>query len=424
MSTLCIFEDDKATNFNPLTLTRPVFDLVCGMTSLRQKIQRAFPERKTVLLCRDYLAASLRKRAGDCTVNDLSAFDDDTVFVNGRALIEKPFELAPGEALVAAEDVVAARLSKESTAKFANSKWLNAIDVASAAKSTREGDVRLLGYHWDLIAVLNDAIIQDVQALDWKSQSASAIPSGSYVHGGPASDVLIGEGATILPGVVFDVSAGPIYIGPGATIKPPSYIQGPTCIGEKSVIDGAKLREGCCIGPVCKIGGEVEASVFHARSNKHHEGFIGHAYIGEWVNCGALCTNSDLKNNYKPVRVQLAAGAAAMDTGNTFVGSCIGDHTKLGIGTLLNTGAVVGLGCNVFGGGVSPKYVASFSWGGNAGFVEHKLDKMMETSTIVMKRRKMELDEVERAVLAHVFDSTAADRMKFLASKSWLKATE
>lgn len=423
MPTLIIFEDDKAANFQPLTLTRPVFELRCGMSSLRRKIQRAFPDRTTVLWCREHLVSSLRRRGTGCLVNDLSWLDGDCVFVNGRALVHQPFALELGEAIVAGEHLVAARLDSKTAAKLASAGRLSGADIAGEAKSIRADEVPLLDYHWDLIAQLSDAIVADYATLS-KFNRGGTIASGVYLYDGSVDAVFVGEGAKVLPGVVLDVSEGPIYIGPGAIIKPPSYIQGPTCIGEKSLIDGAKLREGCCIGPVCKIGGEVEASVFHARSNKHHEGFIGHAYIGEWVNCGALCTNSDLKNNYKPVRVQLAADQAAMNTGNTFVGSCIADHTKLGIGTLLNTGAVVGVGCNVFGGGVSPKYIPSFAWGGNAGFVEHKLEKMMETGSIVMKRRKMELDEVERAVLKHAFETTAADRARFLASKAWLKSAE
>lgn len=423
MPALCIFEDGKAANFHPLTLTRPVFELVCGMTSLRRKIARAFPGVKVVLSCRKELTASVSRRTKDCKVNDFKGLDDDTLLVNGRALVKSSFPLEPGEALVRGDDVVAARLPRKAATRFLVGAKRSAGEVLALARTTQTTEMPLLEYHWDLIARLNEAIIADYQA-EVSPTAGRRLPAGSHLYGGTASDLFIAKDATVFPGVIFDVSEGPIYVGSGATIKPPSYIQGPTCIGMKSLVDGAKLREGCCIGPVCKIGGEVEAAVFHAYSNKHHEGFIGHAYLGEWVNCGALCTNSDLKNNYKAVRVQLSADRDAQDTGQRFVGSCIGDHTKLGIGTLLNTGAVVGMGCNVFGGGVSPKYIASFTWGGNAGFVEHRLDKMLETATIVMKRRKIDLDEIERAVLTQSHEATASDREQFLNSKSWLKSVE
>jgi hypothetical protein len=127
-----------------------------------------------------------------------------------------------------------------------------------------------------------------------------------------------------------------------------------------------------------------------------------------------MVTNSNLKNNYKPVKVQLSADGEDVDTGEQFFGCVIGDHTKVGIGGLLNTGTVLGVGSNIFGGGVPPKYVASFSWGDGEGFVEHRLDKMLETASLVMKRRQIDLDETHRALMERVFELTAADRARFL----------
>ena len=141
--------------------------------------------------------------------------------------------------------------------------------------------------------------------------------------------------------VVIDAEHGPVYIDEGAEIHPFTRIEGPCYVGKKSILLGAKCREGNSIGPMCRVGGEVEESIIHGYSNKYHDGFLGHAYVGEWVNLGALTTNSDLKNDYSSVSVMLD-GHTPIDTGSTKVGSLIGDHTKTSIGTLLNTGAYVG----------------------------------------------------------------------------------
>ncbi|MFQ6098012.1 MAG: hypothetical protein ACE5O2_09835, partial [Armatimonadota bacterium] len=183
-----------------------------------------------------------------------------------------------------------------------------------------------------------------------------------------------------------------------------------------SLIDGAKTREGVTIGPVCKVGGEVEESIFHAYSNKHHDGFLGHAYVGEWINVGALATNSDLKNTYTNVDVYLSADQVlarqAHDTGEyKTVGSYIGDHTKVGIGVMFNTGTHVGVACNLVG-AMPPKYVPSFSWGSGNDLVEHRLDKMLQTATIMMGRRDRHPTEAYTEMLRAVYDRTREEREK------------
>jgi len=412
MSTLVIFEDEHVTGFGPLALTRPVFELVCGMTSLREKITRAFPRDRTVLLCRSYLAPTLREQT--ClAVNDLSQHDDDCLFVNGRALLTEKLELATGDALTANGELVAVSLSRVAAARVLQD---GVAALAAEAKTTRAVDLPVIRHPWELIARQGEELAREFATTNPSVRRGAQLPVGSHVVG-ERSDLFIEEGATVLPGVVFDVSGGPIYVGHGVTIRPPTYIQGPACIGEGGSLDGAQIRAGTTLGPRCGVGGEVSASVFLEGANKKHAGFVGHSYLGAYVNCGALTTTSNLKNNTKSVRVQLAASTAALDTGQLFVGSCIGDHTMLGIGTLLNTGAVVGCGCNVFGGGVSPKYIPSFMWGGNHGFVEHQLDKMLETTAIVRHRRGVMLTEAYRELLARGFDDTAQDRGAFFASR-------
>jgi UDP-N-acetylglucosamine diphosphorylase/glucosamine-1-phosphate N-acetyltransferase len=211
--------------------------------------------------------------------------------------------------------------------------------------------------------------------------------------------------------VVIDASNGPVYIDRDAEIHPFSRIEGPCYIGPKCILLGAKCREGNSIGPLCRIGGEVEESIIQGYSNKYHDGFLGHAYVGEWVNLGAMTTNSDLKNDYSAVSVVLD-GRTPVSTGSTKVGSLIGDHTRTSIGTLLNTGSYVGaMTLLVATGKPLPKYIPSFTW-----FLEGAITKgfgkgkLYETARIAMGRRKMEWTAADEAMWDAVFEQTAEVR--------------
>jgi UDP-N-acetylglucosamine diphosphorylase/glucosamine-1-phosphate N-acetyltransferase len=201
----------------------------------------------------------------------------------------------------------------------------------------------------------------------------------------------------IEPFSVVDLREGPVAIGDNVHVRAHSTIQGPCFIGNRSVIDGASIRPGTSIGPVSRVSGEVEASVFQGWSNKHHLGFIGHAWVGEWVNLGAGTNNSDLKNNYG--RVRIGGPGGSLETGMQKLGCFIGDHTKTGIGSLLNTGAVIGPFCNLLGGEVCPKYVPPFTWQGSEGFERYRLEEAISTAKTVMRRRSVEMSQgYERAI--------------------------
>jgi UDP-N-acetylglucosamine diphosphorylase/glucosamine-1-phosphate N-acetyltransferase len=171
---------------------------------------------------------------------------------------------------------------------------------------------------------------------------------------------------------------------------------------------GAKIYENTSIGPVCKVGGEVEGSVIHSFSNKQHDGFLGHAYLGMWVNLGADTNNSDLKNNYGSVK--LVIDGETVDSGSTFMGLVMGDHSKSAINSMFNTGTVVGVSSNVFGSGFPPKSVPSFTWGGAEGLKTYELERALEVARRVMGRRKMVLSPAEEKVLRVVFDLTKKER--------------
>lgn len=232
-------------------------------------------------------------------------------------------------------------------------------------------------------------------------------PEGVAVYA--PEQILVSETARIDGQVCLDAREGPILIGENVHIQSGSRIEGPSALCNGSKIYGGRIRSGTTVGPHCRVGGEIEQSIFQAYTNKYHDGFVGHAYIGEWVNLGALTTNSDLKNNYGTVRVQFPDGP--IDTHLTKVGCFLGDHVKTGIGTLLNTGTVVGFASNLFGGGMPrEKHIPSFSWGGAQGFEEFRLEAAMEVARIVLPRRDHRYTPATEALFRHVFDITRSHR--------------
>src|SRR5262245_36121825 len=218
---------------------------------------------------------------------------------------------------------------------------------------------------------------------------------------------MIDESARIDPYVVADTTGGPVVIDREAVVSAFTRLEGPCYVGPGTQVHGAKVRAGTCLGPMCRVGGEVEASVLLGYSNKQHEGFLGHAYLGEWVNLGAGAHNSDLRNDYGEVSVRVAGWMVR--SGRTKVGCFLGDHTKVGLGALLNTGTSAGAFCQLLsGGGLLPKYMPSFAdvWGG-ALREGDDLEARLETAAKVMRRRGRELSPERRALYEGLHEQTA-----------------
>ncbi len=217
--------------------------------------------------------------------------------------------------------------------------------------------------------------------------------------------------SAIVRSAVLDASEGPIWIGESAEIMPGSMIKGPVAIGEHSTIKmGAKIYGDSTVGPYCKVGGEVSNSVFHSYSNKGHDGFMGNSVIGRWCNWGADTNNSNLKNNYEQVKLWDIASGSFRNTGLTFCGLIMGDHSKCGINTMFNTGTVVGVGANIFGGGFVRQFIPSFAWGGAHGMETFRFDKFAQTAEKAMQRRGLVLSAVERDFLQSIYEATAVHR--------------
>lgn len=409
---ICIFEDQFYRRLLPLVYTRPVYDLRCGILTLRQKSLRLYPGVQLLLHTRRYLADVLRQQNPGTKVNEIDG--SGCLFLNGRLLaaadLIRQIPLDGKDVVyVEGDTLVAARVSGATLE--AVRRTLPEVFVPSTFSSLPKEEIRVkqISYPWDLINNNGHEIVSDFTHVD--PEPAGRISGIVYkgTHLINRDNIAIGEGSKIKPGVVLDAENGPIFIGNGVTVFPNAVIEGPAFVGDRTLIKiGAKIYENTSIGEVCKVGGEVEASIIHSYSNKQHDGFLGHAYLGMWVNLGADTNNSDLKNNYGSVKV--AIDGEAVDSGSMFMGLVMGDHSKSSINTMFNTGTVVGVSSNVFGSGFPPKSVPSFAWGGADAMTTYDLERALDVARRVMGRRKMELSKPEEHVFRRVFELTKKDR--------------
>lgn len=416
VDTICIIEGIYYSRLLPLVYFRPVYDLRCGILTLREKIHMSYPDVPITLHCRSYLADLLRQQNPSLKVNELDGNIKSCLFINGRIIADKEFsnKIPPtgSDALyVDGETIIAARVSGSNldVLRRAINDVFTISDFSGLLK--KEVQVKYVNYPWDLVSNNGFEIKSDFDRLVDKKSPMIKGKIYSGVEMVEKENIFIDEGAKVKPGVVLDAEEGPIYIGKGAKIFPNAVIEGPCYVGNNSAIKvGAKIYENTSIGPVCKIGGEVEESVIHSYSNKQHDGFLGHAYLGSWVNLGADTNNSDLKNNYGSVKVII--NDEQIDSGSMFVGLTMGDHSKSSINTMFNTGTVVGVSSNVFGSGFPSKYVPSFSWGGSEAITTYDLERSMDVAKRVMERRKVNFTDVDERVFRKVFDLTKEERRR------------
>ncbi len=410
-----LFEDEKWRNFRPLSYSRPISDLRVGCTSLGEKIEAYAGRAVKGLLIRDYVAPVAKEEHPGLLVNQVN--EETALFVNSRFIPTGDFhrditDLAPGDVLLdKREDVIAFngpyRILKEAMedGTVANEK------LRSLARSSRKIDIAMPLYIWDLIRLNVQELIRDFEILK-KRGTFGKIDMGVHILN--RMYVYIDETAVIKPGVVIDAEEGPVFIDRDVTIGPNSVLVGPLFVGPGSVVKmGAKLNHGVSLGPVTKAGGEIEETIIQGYSNKQHEGFLGHAYLGSWVNIGADTNNSDLKNTYGPIKVNFFG--QEINTGMIFLGLIMGDHSKSGINTMFNTGTIVGFSANVFGGDFPPKFIPSFGWGGASGITEYDLEKALEVAKRVMQRRNVKLTSAYEKLFRHLYEITRNEREPYLS---------
>lgn len=265
-------------------------------------------------------------------------------------------------------------------------------------------DAEFVTWPWELMARNADAIAHDLAGL----VGASRGTLHKFACLEQPERIVVENGAVVGAFAVLDAGAGPIWIGRGARIEAHSHVRGPCVVGAGTQLLGGVIG-GSTFGPECRIAGEVEASIWQGYASKRHHGFVGHSVLGEWVNLGALTTTSDLKNNYGNVKVWV--DGREVDTRSPKVGAFVGAHVKTGIGTLLPSGASLGTGANLFGGGrFVPRQVPSFAWWDGESLAEHELERCVATARIAAGRRGRELTPGAEAALRALHLATAAER--------------
>jgi UDP-N-acetylglucosamine diphosphorylase/glucosamine-1-phosphate N-acetyltransferase len=366
-----------------------VADIRIGILTIREKWEHYF--EKTSALTEDYLSGKFPTNiAADNILINSSVCPDE-------GLVGKIKELKTGEALLTENTLIAVALPKHKAEAFKES------DTDSFVKNNYAAKFLQVNNLWDIFQKNAEAIEADFKLLTKGRKSAKISSTNTLIN---SENIFLEEGAKVEASVI-NASAGPVYIAKDAEVMEGSLIRGPFVLCEHSTLKmGAKIYGATTIGPHSKVGGEINNSVIFGYSNKAHDGFLGNAVIGEWCNLGADSNNSNLKNNYAEVKLWNYAENTFVSTGSQFCGLIMGDHSKCGINTMFNTGTVVGVSCNIFGAGFPRNFVPSFSWGGANGFMKYSLDKALETATLVMERRHIELTKEDEKIFDYISELT------------------
>jgi len=385
-----IFEDEAALTLEPLTLTRPVWELRCGLRTLGEKIQAEFDGVQFHYMPRPYIA-----RNKDEKLAPEERQSNNALWINGSLIPGTGFaavtELKEGSAWVAGNRVAAFRGRCPSGWEAGTHLPLDGFHITEAPSAA----YRLLRYPWEVIHLMNGENEREARQLRQLGRIEGEIHPGAVLV--KEGDIFVAPGCSIAPGAVIDASAGPVVLTEGVLIGANAVIEGPTYLGTKVQVKPLSHIRGSCLGEESHVGGEISVSIIQGFTNKQHGGFLGHSFIGSWCNLGSGTETSNLKNNYTPVKVQV--GTELVETGQLFVGLMMGDHSKSAIGTIFNTGTVVGVGCNLFGSGFPPRFIPSFHWGGADKLTPYPLQPALETARTVMTRRDRELSEHEIDIL-------------------------
>ena len=411
MTRIAIFEDEHVSQFFPLTLLRPVFDLRCGHFSTRERIETLINPEELGLFVRRVLADSVQEAIPAAHVNSFDWLTESTMFVNGRWLADPTSlgHLAHDQAGWIGDQLAYVTVLPDDSLGDDPANIANDLRKIAEKRARVDAGGLLAERPWDLISHNPERLTLDFRLREPDSSPEALDPRVAIV--GPKDGVYIHPTARLDPFVVIDSTHGPVWIDEQARIQAFTRIEGPAFIGAGTQLFRANIREGCSIGPVCRVGGEIEESIIQGYTNKYHDGFLGHSYLGSWVNLGAQTVNSDLKNDYSSVKVPLHG--ESIDSGSSKVGCFIGDHTKTAIHSPLNTGTSIGVMCLVLpGGGLLPKHVPSFSrvWHGRIEPLPDGCESGIATASYAMARRDQALTPAMEALIRHTLELTENER--------------
>lgn len=393
-----LLTEQRPEQLFPFTHTRPVAAIRCGIFTMRDRWEHLLGT-PTGNLARPYLSGA---NSADTTQN--SIIIDGGVFAT-KELTDAIITLPQGSKLVKGDVWIAYHHTV-----CPNFDELDEL-ISDATAVAFSGDVLRLQKPWDIFTYNGQAIRADFKTIT-DGRTSAPLPEGVIVTG--KEQVFLEAGATISAGCIINATTGPVYLAKASELLEGVMMRGPVALGEKAVIKmGAKIYSDTTIGEGCKVGGEISNVVFFANSNKGHDGYLGNAVIGEWCNLGADTNCSNLKNNYDEVKVWDEAANKSIKTGLVFCGLLMGDHSKCGINTMFNTGTVVGVSCNIYGGSFPDKFIPSFSWGGSEGMVTYAFDRAMLTANKMMERRGKKLSQPELEMYQYLFQKTAKQREQF-----------
>jgi UDP-N-acetylglucosamine diphosphorylase/glucosamine-1-phosphate N-acetyltransferase len=390
MTALYLYDDARARAFAPFALTRPASELRAGAMVVRQRWELAFGTRAAGFSGAPHLADFAESDAPPAAGEPLPA---SAILANARCVVPVAWRAPDADVFVCDGRVAALRLARDVTMEELGDGTVTLESLSVRGSRTAEIPGRWVDEVWELITGLLTQLREDVSAMGPSLQCET--PAHVSVIGD--GDVYIERGATVEPQVVLDVSAGPVLVRRGATVRAFTRLVGPCAVASGAMILGDRVH-GCAIGEDSYVRGEISESVVLGHSNKAHDGFVGHSYLGRWVNLGAGTITSNLKNTYGTVTLWTPEGMR--DSGTLKLGAFFGDHVKTGIGMRLTTGTVIGAGANVYGSAMPPKYVAPFSWGEGDSLSEYRVDKFLEIAERAMARRQVTLDARARRQLA------------------------
>lgn len=381
-----LFDGPSRNQLLPFTYTRPVADIRVGILTIREKWEKNLGVTTTTVT-EEYLSEKY----------DMVELEDNVLinasYLPNADIVELIKGLEKDQAIFKDEDLIA----------FYTSDYTDDINLEDFEAIDYKQDILKIENTWDIFSKNGEAIVEDFELLTSRRKSEPISSSNNIIA---PENIFIEEGAK-LEFVTLNASQGPIYIGKDAEVMEGSVIRGPFALCNNGVIKlAAKIYGPTTVGPYSKVGGEVNNSVIFGYSNKGHDGFLGNSVLGEWCNIGADTNSSNLKNNYAEVKLWNYSTENFAKTGMQFCGLMMGDHSKCGINTMFNTGTVIGVSANVFGGGFPRNFIPSFSWGGSSGFTTYLTAKAFEVSKIVMARRGLEFTKKDEAILLHVFELT------------------
>lgn len=373
-------------DFLPLTFTRPVAEMRCGILTFSERWQKILENTEVSYFTETYLQDKFTEP------EKTESLFLVTNFLPTENIIQQIKDLKQGEALVYEDELVAAKINMDGFS-------LHQIEKMTDIKE----ELVFFKKPSDLFTYNKEAIDFDFELLTKGRNSQELSATNGFL--GDEKDLFIEEGAQI-EFSTLNTKTGKIYIGKNAEVMEGCHLRGPIALCEESKFNlGAKIYGATTIGPHSKVGGEVSNIIIFGYSNKGHDGFVGNSVIGEWCNLGADTNSSNLKNNYGHVKLWSYRTKAFEDTGLQFAGLIMGDHSKTAINTQLNTGTVVGVASNIFKEGFPPNLIENFSWGGFKDDERFKLDKAYEVAEKVMARRKVPFTEQDKAIFKYIFDT-------------------